>query len=97
MTERMVGILRVLDNARQRNALNVLGADYRMTPNHIATSLGLAGKAGTGGAPANRINFALTRLEHLGLVHYARRPDGLSGTAYYITEAGREALSKEQA
>jgi len=42
--------------------------------------------------PANRVNFAVTALERRGLVRYARRPDGLSGGAYEITDAGLSAL-----
>lgn len=41
-------------------------------------------------SPAQRVIFPLTALRKLGLVGMARRRDGLSGTAYVITEEGRK-------
>jgi hypothetical protein len=41
---------------------------------------------------AQQIIFPLTSLERRGLVRHTERDDGLSGSAYRLTDAGREAL-----
>lgn len=82
MTERMLGVLRLLDREARP-----------MTNNEIGMMLGFRWKPGTGGAPANRVNFAVTRLEHLGLVTFRRRPDGMSGSSYQITPQGRKEIT----
>lgn len=99
MTERMLGILRVLA-AEARRDPPLSGA---MTCNAIGSALGFrhGGRPSEYGVryardgrvmgPANRVNFAVTRLVDLGLVRFAHRPDGMSGTAYEITEAGLRA------
>lgn len=94
MTERMLGVLRVLAESSPRP----------MTNNEIGHALGFShgmhgdrySHTGKRMGAANRVNFSVTRLEALGLVRYAPRPSGLSGGAYAITEAGREALRKEE-
>jgi hypothetical protein len=74
-----------------------------MTPNHIGGMLNLKPVHGSGSGSgrgsgyrvfgaAQRIIFPLTRLRELGFVHLMTRPDGMSGTAYVITDTGREAL-----
>lgn len=70
-----------------------------LTPNAIGYKLGVervVGGSGQGGrgrghrvfGPAQRVIFPLNRLEALGLVFTVSRPDGLSGRAYGITDAG---------
>ena len=63
-----------------------IGASTDREPKHGIVH----GRAGRVMGAANRVNFAVTRLEHLGLcaVH-AVGPTGMSGSAYEITAAGR--------
>lgn len=44
--------------------------------------------------PAQQVIPCLTALEARGLIRNAERRDGLSGTAYRITDAGRAALAE---
>jgi hypothetical protein len=87
-------VLEVLAEAEEYGAL---------TPNVIGAKLNLERVAGGGGqggrgrghrvfGRAQRIIFPLTRLRELGFVYQTQRPDGKSGTAYMITDTGREAL-----
>jgi hypothetical protein len=91
----MLDVLRVLDKAGLEG----------MTPNAIGTALDLPrvfGGRGAGGrgrghrtfGPAQRVIFTLTRLRDLGLVDYGPRADGRTGTQYFITDAGQEALEE---
>ena len=86
---------------RMRAVLETLSKESRpITCNQIGHSLGFShgmygdrySHTGKRMGAANRVNFAVTALERRGLVCYALRPDGLSGGAYEITAAGREAL-----
>lgn len=85
LTERMEKILVVL-----------LEADESMTGNQIGHALGFShgmhgdrhSRRGKRMGAANRVNFAVTALKRRGLVTYARRRDGLSGSATMLTEAG---------
>jgi hypothetical protein len=89
LTERMIAILRVLDRE-----------PCAMVPNSIAYRLGFQtgqdhnrhARDGRAMAPAQRVIFPLIVLQRHGLISHARRPDGLSGTAYAITAAGRQTL-----
>lgn len=90
-----------------RGVLTAMGAmemDERFgvsfTPNQIGyymeVPLPRSGNHGTGNvarqmAVATRVTPALTGLRSRGLVTFGRRPDGRSGTAYQLTDAGREA------
>lgn len=111
MTERMIKVLKVLDEHWQDFYENQGGwhrgpTSASMTPNEIAIKMGFHdggrrrgnGAAGRGGwagrmAPAQRIITPLRHLFDQGLVHLGRRDDGLSGTAYYITQAGQDFLA----
>lgn len=88
-----------------RSILEVLAEDpdATLSPNTIGYRIGVApvsGGRGQGGrgrghrvfGPAQRIIFPLNRLRELGLIDFAPREDGKSGTAYYITTAGKDAL-----
>lgn len=67
-----------------------------MTPNDIAKACGLRrgqdknrhARDGRAMAPAQRVIFPLIALRKRGLVDMTRRPDGLSGTAYVLTDNG---------
>lgn len=96
MTDRMVAILRLLYEEETRYGKG-------MTGNAIGSALGFDGAWGGRGqrgrgrgsrrfGPAQRVIFSLNRLRDLGLVATGPRTDGLSGGAYYITEAGEEAI-----
>jgi len=93
--DRWVAILSVLqecwDDVRDQDA---------QSPNAIAQMIegkgiivhrpfGRSGKKLGGGSS---ISFTLQALERRGWIHWASRPDGLSGVAYYITREGRDAL-----
>lgn len=90
MTDRMIQILRALEaegEAMSCNAIGLaLGFDHGMHGNRLSHS-------GKRMGPANRVNFAVSRLDALGLVRLGSRPDGLSGTAYSITQDGRDFLA----
>lgn len=87
LTERMIEILRTLAPSPGLPTL---------TPNQIARAAGYwtgqdGGKHAHDGramAPAQRVIFPLTSLRKAGLVVMVRRTDGLSGTAYTLTEKG---------
>jgi DNA-binding PadR family transcriptional regulator len=89
MTRRMVQVLQALADEKRA-----------MTPNNIARKIGFhtgqdAGRHSHNGrsmAPAQRVIGPLTRLRARGLVSMGSRSDGLSGTAYAITESGRAEL-----
>lgn len=87
----------------QARILEALADGQTMTPNAIGFAIGaktVVGGRGMNGrgkgprvfGPAQQIIAPLTSLERAGLIAYSRRPDGLSGTAYSITAAGREAI-----
>jgi len=86
--------------ARLLDALEEAGATSYTTalpPAHIASLMGLhQGPKRVRGPwsgtqnPAQYIIAPLSSLRTRGLVAMAPRPDGLSGTAYYITSAGLE-------
>lgn len=44
----------------------------------------------------SQITFTLQALERRGYIHWALRTDGLSGVAYFITDAGKEALRGQE-
>lgn len=96
LTERMLGVLRVLDANRDRYG------PQQMTPNEIGHRLGFThgmhgdrySHNGKRMGAANRVNFALTALVRRGLIAWCPRRDGLSGTAYYITDEGVRALEE---
>ena len=101
MTERMLEVLRVLavahEEAKAEGYYYRLGRN-RLTPNQIGQSCGFRTGSdryshnGKMMGAANRVNFSLTRLRELGYVDFGARPDGRSGTAYYITGAGLDFL-----
>lgn len=80
-----------------------------MTGNEIGYALGFSNGMhgdrhthnGRRMGPAQRVISSLNGLKYRGLVTFGRRRDGLSGTAYYLTEEGRklatELLDKEEA
>jgi hypothetical protein len=85
---------------RQEKVLLVLLADQRpMAPNDIGYALRLppvyrkrgpwAGMMG----PAQRVIGTLFGLWSRGLIQHAERSDGLSGTAYLLTDAGTRAAT----
>lgn len=91
LNERMIRVLRFLDRA-----------DKPQTPNEIGHALGFRpGDAKSANLPhqnttrtmgvAVHVTTSLTALRKRGLVYITRRPDGLSGTAYEITEEGSKA------
>jgi hypothetical protein len=95
MTERMRQVLDALARLEER------GTDPA-TPNEIAWEAGFregpqrhghGGKGGWSGqmAPAQHIIFSLNALRNRELVAMMGRRDGLSGMAYMLTDAGREA------
>lgn len=92
MTERMLGVLRVLAKADEPMTCNAIGHALGFTHGMHDDRYSHNGKRM---GAANRVNFAVSRLEHLGLVQFGRRPDGLSGTAYRITVEGTHALQQE--
>lgn len=77
--------------------------DDGMTGNEIGLAVGeqwgnvrRGGSRWSGGmGPAQRIIFPLSALYRRGLVAPAERRDGLTGTAYRITQAGVDALDAE--
>lgn len=98
LTPLMRQILDALDALRTDSRLRI----YPSTPNRIAIEMGLDsdvrrqgnGAAGRGGwagvmAPSQRIIFPLTALRKRGLVYLCSRPDGMSGTAYGLTDEGK--------
>jgi hypothetical protein len=96
LSELMVGVLRALRDAGARG-------EFALTPNRIAIDMGLDNEVrrlgkGSGSwtgymGPAQRIIFPLNALHNRGYVGRRRRPGGRSGTAYGITNAGRDALA----
>jgi hypothetical protein len=86
MTDRMVDVLRVLVNAKPPGQL---------TPNEIGYALGFIKgnlrptRNGKTQGPAQRVTGALTALASAGHVMRTRRPDGLSGSAFAVTDEGR--------
>lgn len=90
-TPRMLEVLRALSTCSRTN-----GHRISMTPNDLARACGFdRGQAkhkhahdGRAMAPAQRVIFPLIGLRERGLVTFGRRTDGLSGTAYCLTEAG---------
>lgn len=92
---------------RQRDVLTVLatpGFNGRaIPPNDIAALLGFRtgqdrnrhARDGRAMGPAQRVIFPLSALRKRGFVAMSPRTDGLSGTAYRITDAGRLALEEK--
>lgn len=86
------------------DVLRVLAdADKPQTGNEIGYALGLEGPMAYKGwhgtakmGPAQRVIGCLNGLRARGLIDFGARPDGWSGTAYYITEAGRTALAERE-
>ena len=90
ITPRMAEVLRAL-----------LRATKPLTGNQIGTACGLRGgynertksvhttHAGKVQGPAQRVIGCLNALRKRGLIDFGSRPDGLSGTAYYLTPKGR--------
>jgi hypothetical protein len=99
LSDLMVGVLRALSDASKRG-------EFASTPNQIALDMGLdadvrrlgkGSRSWTGHmAPAQRIIFPLIALRRRELVGRRRRPGGRSGTAYGITNAGRDALAQHE-
>lgn len=90
MTENMWAILEVLKDGRMR------------TPNDIGGQMGVSQKqTGLSGTqyrsrgPGSIISPALTALRDRKLIWFGPRPDGLTGTAYHITERGLAKLEKK--
>jgi DNA-binding MarR family transcriptional regulator len=90
LNENMLGVLRVLAEA-----------DKPLPAAQIAHALGKRhGRPGNHGrgnttrlmSPATRVTPAITALRKRGFIRFTERPDGLSGTADYITDEGRKAL-----
>jgi len=80
MTEKMEAALRVL-----------AGTERAMTPNEIGAHMGVDPRPGAqyrSRGPGSIIAPVLTSLERRGLIYGTRREDGLSGSAYAITDAG---------
>jgi hypothetical protein len=96
MTERMVSVLRVLaENDRRTMTPNEIGSEVA---GHLppVTAAGHMSGRGSGHrifGPAQRVIFTLNRLRELGYVDFMGRPDGRSGTAYFITPEGEAALA----
>lgn len=91
LTPKMRRVLEVLQTSASRGHSS-------QTPNDIASQMGDLkpkpklshnGKQMGGGS---LITFTIQALERRGYVGWGSRPDGLSGTAYFITQAGRQAL-----
>jgi hypothetical protein len=62
-------------------------------PNYYDNPVIANGHGGKGGcytvmSPAQKVISPIRSLETRGLIHFARRPDGLSGTAYRLTKLG---------
>lgn len=101
VTERMQGVLRILA-AERRRFIDTREGNAALTCNQIGWALGFThgmegnrtSKTAKRMGAANRVNFAVTRLEELGLVEYARRHDGLSGSAYRISAMGLVKLTE---
>ena len=98
LSPKMLDLLRVMREAYVAWCAGE-SMDYPMTPNSIAYAMGYrpgdakSANHGRGNTtrvmgPAVHVNTALTALRKRGLVTFGARPDGLSGTAYSLTEAG---------
>ena len=89
VTERMRQVLEVLARNGGAMTCNEIGYACGFTSGMAGGRISHNGKSM---GPANRVNFAVTALERRGLVAFGHRRDGLSGSAYRITDAGRSAL-----
>jgi hypothetical protein len=101
--EKMWALLGAIETLEGRHG------EYRVfPPNVIAITMGLDGPERRGRfvngkgnwtghmAPAQRIISTLRSLEARGLVYFAAREDGYSGSAYGLTDAAREALTERR-
>lgn len=94
MTPKQTAILRILDTATRPMTPNEIGYRMNRDPDpdvHLPSGHGKHWHGGTI-APGSMVGFMLGHLRRRGWLESARRPDGLSGTAYRITPDGREAL-----
>ena len=91
LTQRMIDILKTLDKADRPLSPNAIGQRLGFSTGHLPGK-SQCNHAGRVMGPAQRVTFALIGLSNRGLVRCGRRPDGLSGTAYEITGAGRKQL-----
>lgn len=97
---------RPLTDLQKRILLVLAGADsdyHALTSNDIGHRCGfrtgsdrIAHDGRVMGA-ANRVNFPMYSLRKRGLIWFSPRTDGLSGTAYRLTDAGRAAARALQA
>jgi hypothetical protein len=92
---------RPLTDLQRRVLLALLARDPNpMTGNELGLAVRAARVRRGGGTwsgyqgPAQRIIPVITSLRRRGLIWHVRRPDGLSGTADVLTEAGR-AVARE--
>lgn len=92
LTERMQKVLSMLANAEWPMTGNQLG---RAIGYRLGQDPGKHSHNGRAMGPAQRVIGSLTALRSRGLVDFGSRPDGLSGTAYSITKAGREWLARK--
>lgn len=108
LTQNMVKVLEALvaldDAAQERDRARGYTAEPGLatfTPARVAIAAGFTsgqdgGRSGHDGrrmSEAQRVIRPMTVLESRGLIRWGRRTDGLSGSAYAITEAGRRALA----
>lgn len=91
LTERMRAVLATLDKAGRPLPPNMIGHRLGFHTGHLPGNA-QCNHAGRVMGPAQRVIFTLIALRNLGLVRCGSRSDGLSGTAYEITGAGRAAL-----
>ena len=90
MTDRMWAILEAMDKNGHTSWTTA------ETPNGIGYSVGVQPRGGAqyrSRGPGSIIAQQLTMLKRERLIAHAGRPDGLSGTAYYITERGQAAIA----
>lgn len=77
--------------------LNAFDDHVSRTPNQIGYAIGVEPRGGAqyrSRGPGSIIARQLTSLRTRGLVWFGSRDDGLSGTAYHITDVGRAYLKK---
>lgn len=93
MTERMWQVLVALARLEARGMAPAAAADiaweagFRGGQDHQRTA-----SDGRVMSPAQRVIFPLQALRRKEYVGYASRPDGTAGTAYILTDAGRDVV-----
>lgn len=98
---------RPLSDKMKRVLLGMLelqeGGERSATPNNIGRQCGYdrgmakPGRLARSSGEAIHVTTALTALRKRGLIAFGRRPDGLSGTAYGLTQLGEEEARKARA